>query len=812
MQTSIIHRILAFSTRRPWLVIGLTLAATAVFAFFAIRVRVDADYGNILPKDAEVNTLIREYGGTKAGSQLLVIAIEGPELYALPTLKAFADQIDRIAAQPGITSVLSPFNLLSFSKGEGGRLQIGPINEGGKPPADQTELAAFRQRLAATRLAKNLVVAKDGSLLAAFFQAEKRDSYADLMTEVKAAVARLALPGITTRVSGTIPFGARTGYYISRDLVRLVLLAALIILAFYYLGFRAKRAVALPFIVVVFGTVWAVGLMGMLGFSLTLISIVAPPLIMIFGSEYSIYVMTEYFRVAGRGGETRAAGAPQGSPIGGVQSARLEPPIVTHAWIGEAVTSTAMPILMAFVTTIIGFLSLCVTDIRQTQEFAITASAGSLACGFLALFFLPALLTLFRAPREDRTRRLLEGPMARFMAGVTSLVSRRPVLILASLPVIAAAFLLTTRLLVFNTDSVNYFPQQDPFIKDMYALTSRIGGFDEIAVSYDAPEGRKGYFLDPAILRGASAVERSVLADPDVCYSISMPSLLSDINLALTGQEEVPANRAVVALFSRLVGSAAASASGSLLANMVNADGTRLTLSFRIYNSTTGHFMDESRFRGFVAQLRKTVADNPVGDAKPVIWGEILRSLSLADSLRRFLIISMLISLALIFIVATVAFRSPIYGLYAVVPLATGLMLNFILMAVGRIPLDMTTIMVANVTIGVGIDGGIYLVIQYLRERRRHPGDFPKAIGQTLHAMGRAIILSTFSIVTALLVFASAAFKPIVYFGLLVIFSLTATAAGTLTLLPALLNVDSRIRARRDRAKQADAARPGAAT
>ena len=62
--------------------------------------------------------------------------------------------------------------------------------------------------------------------------------------------------------------------------------------------------------------------------------------------------------------------------------------------------------------------------------------------------------------------------------------------------------------------------------------------------------------------------------------------------------------------------------------------------------------------------------------------------------------------------------------------------------------------------------------------------------------MGRAILLSTFSIVVALLVFTSAAFKPIVYFGLLVIFSLTTTAAGTLTILPALLQVDERLRAR----------------
>ena len=799
MQTSIIHRILTFSTRRPWLVIGLTLAVTAVFGYFATRVRVDADYGNILPKDAEVNKLIKAYAGAKADSQLVVIAIEGPELYSLPALRAFAEAIDRLGSQPGITSVLSPFNLLSFSKGAGGRLEVGPISAGGRPPANAEELAAFRQRLAATRLARNLVTAKDGSLLAAFFHAEKLTDYTDLLKEVRAAVARLALPGITTRVSGTIPFAARTSFYISRDLVRLVLLAGLIILAFYYLGFRAKRAVLLPIIVVIFGMLWAVGLMGMLGFSLTLISIVAPPLIMIFGNEYSIYVMNEYFRVAGRGRQARSGEAGGVQPEGSGPADKPKPATAVHAWIGEAITSTSKPILMAFVTTIIGFLSLCVTDIRQTQEFAIAASAGSLACGFLALFLLPALLTLLRAPREDRTRRLLEGPLSRFMARVASLVVRRPVPILLSLPIIAAALLLTIRLLVFNTDAVTYFPQKDPIIQDMYALTGKIGGFDEIAVSYDAPDGRKGYFLDPAVLSQAGAVERAILADPDVCYAVSMPSLLSDINLALTGTGEVPNNRAVVALFSRLIGSAAASASGSLLGNMVNSDATRLTLSFRIYNSTTGHFMDESRFRTFLGSLKKTVAEITVGEATPVIWGEILRNLSLADSLRRFLVISMLISFALIFVVSTVTFRSPILGLYAVAPLAAGLMLNFVLMALVRIPLDMTTIMVANITIGVGIDSAIYLVIQYQREIRRHPRDFPAAIGQTLHVMGRAILLSTFSIVMALLVFTSAAFKPIVYFGLLVMFSLTATAAGTLTVLPALLNVDARIRARRAR-------------
>ena len=228
-------------------------------------------------------------------------------------------------------------------------------------------------------------------------------------------------------------------------------------------------------------------------------------------------------------------------------------------------------------------------------------------------------------------------------------------------------------------------------------------------------------------------------------------------------------------------------------------------MTLRIGNSDTGHFMDEQRFRTFLAGLRDAVAAHPVGEARPVIWGDIMRNLTLADSLRGFLLTSMIISTAIIFLIAALTFRSAVRGLYAVVPLATGLMLNFAFMAFAGIPLDMTTIMVANVTIGVGIDSAIYLVIEYGRQRRKRPDDLPGAVAATLHVMGRPVILSTLSIVAGLAVLATAAFRPIVYFGLLVLFSLAVTAVGNLVLLPALLVLDERARAALQRRRSAKA-------
>jgi hypothetical protein len=182
-----------------------------------------------------------------------------------------------------------------------------------------------------------------------------------------------------------------------------------------------------------------------------------------------------------------------------------------------------------------------------------------------------------------------------------------------------------------------------------------------------------------------------------------------------------------------------------------------------------------------------------------VIWSDLLRNLSFADSLRRTLILSMGISIISIFLLTFLVFRSALFGLYPLVPLVVGLLLNYAMMALTRIPLDMTTIMVSNIAIGVGVDSAIYVVIQYRRQIAAAPGDPQAALAQTLVVTGQPVLLSSLSIVIGLLVFATAAFRPIVYFGMLVMFTLLATTLGTLVTLPTLLALDTRVRLSRRR-------------
>jgi hypothetical protein len=94
--------------------------------------------------------------------------------------------------------------------------------------------------------------------------------------------------------------------------------------------------------------------------------------------------------------------------------------------------------------------------------------------------------------------------------------------------------------------------------------------------------------------------------------------------------------------------------------------------------------------------------------------------------------------------------------------------------------------MVASVTIGVGVDNAIHFLLQYRRQRSLSENT-TQVLADTLRITGRPIFLTTASIVCGLLVLVLASFKPIVYFGVLVILALSTTTLATLFVMPAIL-------------------------
>jgi predicted RND superfamily exporter protein len=639
-----------------------------------------------------------------------------------------------------------------------------PVAPEQRAPSTDEELSIFKQRLISTPYAENLVVSKDGRVLNAIFPAGEIDDFSSLMDEVTEIVS--SLNGYYTYyISGSIPFVDKTGEYLSRDLARLFSLSALVILVFYFFGFRTLRGAVLPFIVIVIGTLWSLGFMSLLGYSLTIVNIITPPLVLTLGSSYSIHILNEYYRSGGKERKDRF-------------------------WIVGVVETVNITIMMAAGTTIVGFLGLLATSIRQTREFALSAGFGIVSCALLSLFFFPALLSHLAPPKEVQTHRVRFGLLARIMGRLGTFVIRRKPYIFGGLLLVAVTFGTVVPRINTNTDTIGYFPQAEKVVQDMYFLTSKLGGFDEISITLTAPDSAPGYFLQPENLAKVSKLELGLRSIPDISYSLSFTSYLRFLSHVMYGTNEIPQTRGPVILLSRFMKLVAGEKSNSLgVGNLSNDDFSQLILSFRVYNSTTQKFIDEKGLRNLLDGIEREIANLLPSDIHAEIWGMGLQYLTLSDLLRQNLAKSMLISIALILVITTVAFRSLKYGVLAIVPLLMGIMFNFMLMGILGIPLDMTTIMVSAVAIGVGVDDAIHFLLHYRMHLRNQAGDKQTAVKQTMVVTGRPILLTTVSIVGGLLVLSLASFRPIVYFGILVVVTLSAACASTLLVLPVILLV-----------------------
>ena len=760
---TIIFRILEFVNRHSLAVIAVSVLITALCGVSLVNIRVDPDVESLLSEVEKVTGATRGPAGEEVNQNYFVLAAEAADPFTLDGLAALSKALDAIAELPQMKSGITPFNLVGFTR-VGTRLGLQTLSKGGRAPASAADLEAFKQNLLETPSARNFVISNDGTTLVAFFPVEKAENYTRLMNRIEQIIAALE-PYYRTHVTGSIPFMKTTESYLSKDLSRLLLLAALVTLVTFYLGFRAVRSALLPLLIVLMGTLWCLGFMSLLGYPLSIMSVVIPPLVLALGSSYSIHVLNQYYRDSREGGPDKR-------------------------WITAAVAHINRTILLAAVTTVAGLLSLLVVSMKQGRQFALATSVGIVACALLSLFFFPAVLYRLKAPREKQRQQVREGALASIIGRLGGIALRGRYVIVGLLVVLIVLFVFSARKIRYNTDAMTYFPESEQVVQDMRFFTAKVGGFEEINLTLAAPNNEKGYFLNLDTLTMVSRFEDRLRAIPDICYLTSFLQYVKDFNRTMYGTYTVPDSRAPVLLLSRYfraLGSQDQEAGG--LGSLANQDFSAITVKLRIYDSARASFIDELGLRELLGKIDAIQAAEIPGEITVTRWGRILRYLSLSNILQRDSLRSNLVAIAAILCITTIAFRSFRFGLFSLVPILTGIILNGLFLVITGIALDMITIMVSSIAMGVGVDNSIHFLIQFRRQAAETRGDLDTVLRNTMMVAGRPIVLTTVSIIAGLLILTLGIFKPIVYFGLLVAFTLMAATLGAVIVLPAVMSV-----------------------
>jgi uncharacterized protein len=758
------RKVFEWSGTHAVLILIIIALLTLFLGYFAAGVSLDSNIQNLVPEDDAVKEILKQHGFEDGAYRTLLVAIEAgeKEIFDIEGLQLFERTIQKIQEIDGVGDSINPFNSISFKR-DGSRLAVTTAGPDGRAPESELELEEYIKSFTKDLTLAGIVRSEDSSLLSVLFYCEEIEDSQEFMHQLNAIIEPLK-ESYTVYTSGDFVFTARTEEYMTKDLSVLVLLSSLGILVFFYFGFKSLRAVILPFVSVLIGTVWSVGLMVLSGIELSIIGIMMPPLVITLGTSYSIHLLNEYYR-----------------------SMPSNPR--DDRWIVFGVRRIAGTILMASVTTAAGFLSLLTTSLRQTSEFGIATTYGIASSAILSLFFLPAVLKLLPLPKKQHASLVRKGKLTQTIGKIATWTYHARFYILGLFVVITVFFFILSPKMKHQSDYLNYFPETEPMVQELVYITEKLGSIQPVNITLKAPNNEKDYFLQDEVLQVVAEFEKSLLEDPSVQKIRSYGRYLQDLNFIMTGKDELPKSRGLSMLISRYFRIFDMQTTDAMAKTLINEDFSEITINCQVRNTETGLLVNDEAFLDLYNAMMLKAEEILPDDITYEIWCNALVYLNLSKIMNRDQLVSVVLSMVLIFLISLGIFRVFRYSMMVLVPLLFGLMMNTIIMVAFGIPRDMITLMVSSVAIGVGVDDAIHFMLQYIKQRKRQKYDIKKALNATLRITGRPIILTTVSIFAGMIILTAAKFKGIAVFGLLVSVTLISTMIGTLVFLPALLAV-----------------------
>ncbi|MDA3810975.1 MAG: MMPL family transporter [Spirochaetaceae bacterium] len=427
------RKMLEFTIRHSLLIIILTIAMTTLMGFAASKIQMNPNIEALMPENEKLNALIEKYDPENKEKNLFLLALEVKGELSIEALQTYEQVISEINALTGGFSS-SVFTAVTFQK-KGGRLAPIPLFPSKTAPQNEEDFNTYKENLKSDLFSKDIFFSDMGNKYnTLFFHPPMSES--QIVLPYYEIVKKLD-PYFKTYSTGTVFLTHNSGIYLSQDLFKLLILSLLAILILYYVGFRSKRALILPMSIVVFGTIWALGLMGILGFEITMVSIVIPPLVLTIGTSYAIHFLNQYYHDA--------------------QTDHKD-----NSWIVEASLHVNKTIIMAALTTVIGFMSLMFTSMNASREFGLSTSMGIIACAILSMTFLPAALSRMKNPDVSQKKRIQHGKFTTFMGRVSDIVYKGRIIFAVLLLAITVLFSLTYPKITHQSDYVSYFPKEDP--------------------------------------------------------------------------------------------------------------------------------------------------------------------------------------------------------------------------------------------------------------------------------------------------------------------------------------------------------------
>lgn len=792
---------------RPWLVIGLLLVLAGGFGWYAQNFRLDVSADSLLMEDdgdLEFSRVINQRYGVR-DSVTIAFQPRGMDLLSEQSLAIMAAIRQDLLALERVESVDSLLNVPVF-----GDTPLTGISEDYLTVLDEgQDPQAMREELMTNPVFSNAVISPDGStgaILVSFFMDTRYIELINRRTELRNklnleglnaeeslelstvsaafdaysnSAAELRHEDITSIRAILANYQDQADLYlggapmIADDMVTFVRsdLATFSIVVFAFivialgLIFRRKRWVILPLVCCAFAGIIVVGILGLMDWRVTVVSSNFMSLLLIISISLAVHLIVRY------------------------RELRATRHFTDHKrLLKHSVLVMFKPCLYTALTTMVAFGSLVVSGITPIISFGWIMVIGVFAALAVVFLLFPALMSLLPAEpdvvKSDTPRFSITNMLARY----TDRAGNQLLWIFALVFVVSAVGI--SRLQVENS-FIDYFAEDTEIYKGMKLFDDKLGGtlsFDVLVNLPDEPALDDGfddgfeedtsdaYWFTSDKMDQIKQMHEFLDDHPRTGKVLSFGAVVQ-LAEQLNGSEPIDSF-----LWALLYTMLPETLRTTVLNPFLSVEHNQARFNIRVIESDPELNRDQ-----LIREVREGLQDNfGLTPEQVEVTGTLVLYNNVLQSLYQSQILTLGVVLAVIMVMFLMLFQSIRIAVLCIIPniIAAALVLG--MMGWLGIPLDIMTITIAAISVGIGVDNTIHYVHRFRREFHRL-GNYKATMYFCHGSIARAMYFTSLTIVAGFSILVLSNFIPTIVFGLLTSIAMLVALVGALTLLPQLL-------------------------
>ena len=730
----------------------------------------------------EYNTFREQFGR----DERIALAIKSENVFSLDfltTLKELHKELE--TSVPFVDEVTSLYNVRN-TRGEGDKLITDDLLE--PFPSTQAQLDSIKERAMNSEFYKNLLLSPDGTMTAVLVETDAyshegeeelsdEDAFdegfddelkedvpkvfltdkenANLVAKVLEIADKYRKQGLEIYVAGSPSVNHALKTQMKADMQKFMRLTFLIILISLFVIFRRFSAVFYPLMVIIFSLLTTVGTMAWAGVAFKLPTQIVPSLLLAVSVGATVHVLSIFFDHFNRHGDKKEA-------------------------LSYTLGHSGLAIAMTSITTAIGVGSFSGSEVAPIADLGRFASLGVMVSLVLTLTLLPALLSITKLKAKEK---VTSGKIDNLMKKLAVIPVRHTKgVLLGSLALVVVALIAATQI-DLSHNPLKWFQPDDQNRLSTEVIDEQMNGSVTIEVVIDT-EKENGW-VDPVRLEKLNTFSTKLEAYVDeythVGKVVSLATIVKETNRALHENKEefytIPEDKNLVSqellLFENsgsddledVVDTQFAKARMTIKLPWTDTVQAVQVLDFVKEESTKAFPDDTVRTTGMIPLLINTFAN------------------SVHSSVQSYFIAAIAISFMMMLILGSVRI-----GLLSMIPNLAPIIVGLLLMYVAEIPLDMFTLLIGSIAIGLAVDDTIHFMHNF-RRYYLESGDSTKAIEQTFFTTGKALVITTMVLSLGFFAYLAANMISVQNFGLLTASVIIFALLSDLLLAPALMIV-----------------------